>query len=81
MARDTERRRHDALANAALTHLATTDAERTYYENALEVLWDYGEKSPFEVACDAWLARDTETMKLALDAEERLENLARATRP
>ena len=78
-ARICERRRHDGLAEATLRSLASTKAERKYYEVALETAWEYGEHTPFEAACDAWRTGDREGMLRALADENRLHALAEAT--
>ena len=59
-----------------LTH---TESDRRYYEAALEVLWEYGEHTPFDAALDAWRAGDTQAMERAMSDENRLETLAQAT--
>ena len=79
-ARSGERRRHDALSDAALRHLANTESDRRYYEAALEVLWEYAEHTPFDAALDAWHAGDAQAMERALSDENRLETLSQATR-
>ena len=79
-ARSAERRRHDAVSGAVLRHLANTESDKTYYEAALEVLWEYGEHTPFDAALDAWHAGDAQAMERALSDENRLEALSQATR-
>ena len=63
-----------------MRHLANTESDRRYYEAALEVLWEYGEHTPFDAALDAWHAGDAQAMERALSDENRLETLAQATR-
>ena len=79
-ARRSEERLHDALTETVLQHLAGTGADLAYYEAALALMWEYGEHTPFEAACHAWLAGDTQAMHRALVDESRLEALAGATR-
>ena len=59
-----------------LTH---TESDRRYYEASLEMLWEYGEHTPFDAALDAWRAGDTQAMERAMSDENRLETLAQAT--
>ena len=63
-----------------MRHLANSENDRRYYEAALEVLWEYGEHTPFDAALDAWHAGDAQAMERALSAENHLESLAQATR-
>ena len=79
-ARRSEERLHDALTETVLQHLASTRADLAYYEAALALMWEYGEHTPFEAACHAWLAGDTQAMHRALADENRLEALAGAAR-
>ena len=78
--RSCERRRHNALSAAVLQHLGKTESDKRYYEAALDVLWEYGEHTPFDAAVDAWHAGDAQAMERAFNDESHLETLAEATR-
>ena len=47
-ARMNELRRHGAVAEAATKQPGQTKAERRYRQAWFDMLWEYGEKSPFE---------------------------------
>ena len=63
-----------------MRHLTNSENDRRYYEAALEVLWEYGEHTPFDAALDAWHAGDAQAMERALSDENHLESLAQASR-
>ena len=77
-ARATERRYHDAVADATLRVLVTTQAEREYYEAELEIAWLYGEQTPFQAACEARRAGDERSWRRALADDRHLHTLAEA---
>ena len=79
-ARRSEQRRHEGLADAVLAHLVCSDADRAYYEAALETLWHYGEHSPLDAAAEALASGDRERMERALGVEKRLTALAAGAR-
>jgi hypothetical protein len=79
-ARSSERRRHGAIAEAAMHHLAETEVEQRYYKTCFTILWEYGEHTPFEAACEAWRTGDRESMDRALADDRHLAALAKATR-
>ena len=74
-ARRAERSRHEGLAGAVFKHLVASEADRAYYETALEVLWSYGEHTPLDAAVRALKAGDTQRMNRALGEERLLEAL------
>ena len=79
-ARQSEMRRHSATVEAARAHLVRTDAQAAYYEAWFDILWEYGEHTPFEAARDAARDGDRAAMERALADDGRLAALARAAR-
>lgn len=76
-ARESERRHHSALSEALKKHLARNEADEAYYEAWSELTWEYGRRTPFSVACQAWAAGDAARAERAMEDERRLEALAR----
>ena len=79
-ARSSEGRLHRAIADAAVQHLAHTEARRRYYEASFDILDTYGEHTPFQAACEAWHAGDDAAMERALADDRRLAALAQAAK-
>ena len=65
-ARASEARLHGSLEDAVMPVLGTSAAKRTWVKASFDLLWDYGEFSPFEVALDAWKEGDMELYEAAL---------------
>ena len=79
-ARMSELRRHGAMAEAVTKQPGQSEAERTYRQAWFDMLWEYGEQSPFETACEAFRNGDHDAMNRALDHDRALSALAEAAR-
>lgn len=79
-ARMSELRRHGAIAQAVVKQPGQTKAGRRYREAWFDTLWEYGERSPFQTACEALRNGDLEAMERALDEDRTLTALADAAR-
>lgn len=79
-ARMSELRRHSAVAQAATKQPGQTQAERKYHQAWFDMLWEYGERSPFETACEAFRNGDAQAMHRALSDDRMLTELAKAAR-
>ena len=77
-ARASEERYRASVRGAVMDHLGTTPERAALCESALEVLWEYGGLSPFEVAAEAWWTGDRDLYEQAVADEARLDALARA---
>ena len=73
-----EERYRMSIREAVLEHLGKTPEGVAWCEAALESLWEYGERSPFQVAADAWHSGNRELHKKARTDDARLAALAKA---
>lgn len=67
-----------SVEDAVMPVLGTTPARRAWLEASFEVLWEYGELSPFEAAMNAWEDGDMDLYEAALADDARLTELAEA---
>ena len=80
IALSTERRLHDGLVRALTAAPSLSEAEREYRRAWFDMVWIYGESTPFEVAVQAHGRGDHETMDRALSDDRALSALARKAR-
>lgn len=79
-ARASEERYRTSIREAVLGSLGTTPERILWCEAALEILWEYGELSPFEVAAGAWRSGNQDLYERALADDARLTALAEAAK-
>ena len=77
-ARAGEERYRTSIREAVMEHLGTTLERVAWCEAALDVLWEYDELAPFEVAMNAWCRGDREIYEEASADDARLDALAAA---
>ena len=79
-ARATEERYRASLRDVVMEHLGTTPEKAAWCEAELDVLWEYGELSPFEMAVNAWNSGNPKLYEHALADDARLTALAEKAR-
>ena len=67
-----------SIRDAVMPHLGTTPEKAAYIEAALDILWEYDELSPYEMAVNAWNSDNRELYESALADDHRLTELAAA---
>ncbi len=79
-ARAAEESYRKSIHGAVMPHLGTTPEKATYLEAALDILWEYDELSPFEMAVNAWNSGNRDLYESALADDHRLTELAASIR-
>ena len=77
-ARASEARLHRSIRDAVMPVLGTTAEKAAYVEASLDMLREYGELTPFEMAMRAWDAGDMKLYEACQADRKRLATLARA---
>ena len=73
-----EARLHRSIRDAVMPVLGTTPEKAAYAEASLDMLREYGETTPFEMAVRAWEAGDMKLYEACRADRKRLAALARA---
>ena len=79
-ARASEERYRTSLRDMVMEHLGTTPEKAAWCEAELDVLWEYGELSPFRFAAEIGHSGNRELYEQALADDARLTALAEKAR-